>query len=59
MLLNKYYSESDTGIQFTREQASNFAKFVAGDFNPLHDPENKMFCVPGDLLFSVALVNWV
>ncbi len=55
MLLNKYYSESDTGIQFTREQASNFAKFVAGDFNPLHDPDNKMFCVPGDLLFSVAL----
>lgn len=55
MFLNKYYSESDTGIQFTREQASDFAKFIAGDFNPLHDPDNKMFCVPGDLLFSVAL----
>ena len=55
MFLNEYYSESDSGIQFTREQASNFAKYIAGDFNPLHDPDNKMFCVPGDLLFSVAL----
>ena len=55
MFLNEYYSESDTGIQFTREQASKFAKSIAGDFNPLHDPDNKMFCVPGDLLVSVAL----
>jgi hypothetical protein len=55
MFLNEYYSESDSGIQFNREQASNFAKYIAGDFNPLHDPDNKMFCVPGDLLFSVAL----
>jgi hypothetical protein len=55
MFLNEYYSESDSGIHFTREQASNFAKYIAGDFNPLHDPDNKMFCVPGDLLFSVAL----
>jgi hypothetical protein len=55
MFFNDYYSESDSGIQFTRKQASDFAKFIASDFNPLHDPENKMFCVPGDLLFSVAL----
>ncbi len=57
MFLNNYYSESDTGISFTRQQASNFAKLIAGDFNPLHDPDNKMFCVPGDLLFSVALAK--
>ncbi len=57
MFLNDYYSESDAGIQFTRKQASDFAKYVAGDFNPLHDPDNKMFCVPGDLLFSVALAK--
>ncbi len=57
MFLSNYYSESETGIRFTHKQASDFAKFVAGDFNPLHDPDNKMFCVPGDLLFSVALAK--
>jgi len=57
MFLSKYYSESDSGISFTRQQASDFAKFIAGDFNPLHDPDNKMFCVPGDLLFSLALAK--
>ncbi len=57
MLLDNYYSESNDGIQFTRTQASDFAKYIAGDFNPLHDPDNKMFCVPGDLLFSVALIK--
>lgn len=57
MFLSDYYSESDQGIRFSRAQASDFAKHVAGDFNPLHDPDNKMFCVPGDLLFSVALAK--
>lgn len=57
MFLTDYYSESENGICFTRKQASKFAKIIAGDFNPLHDPENKMFCVPGDLLFSVALAK--
>jgi hypothetical protein len=55
MRLENYYSEIDGQIGFSREQASAFAKEVADDFNPIHDPENKMFCVPGDLLFSVAL----
>jgi hypothetical protein len=57
MFLTEYFLESEQGIGFSRGQASNFAKQVAGDFNPLHDPENKMFCVPGDLLFSVALAR--
>ncbi len=57
MFLTDYYSESEKGISFTRQQASDFAKKIAGDFNPLHDPDNKMFCVPGDLLFSVALTK--
>ncbi len=57
MFLTEYYLESDVGIGFRRDQASNFAKQIAGDFNPLHDPDNKMFCVPGDLLFSVALAK--
>lgn len=59
MKLANYYSEQRSGqdstIEFTRQQASAFAKDVAGDFNPLHDVETKKFCVPGDLLFSVAL----
>ena len=55
MKLSNYYSENDGNIEFTREQASKFAKEIAGDFNPLHDIETKKFCVPGDLLFSVAL----
>ncbi|MCV6022657.1 DUF3581 domain-containing protein, partial [Escherichia coli] len=32
-----------------------FAKRVAGDYNPIHDEDNKRFCVPGDLLFAVLL----
>jgi hypothetical protein len=55
MRLENYYSEIDGQIGFSREQASAFAKEIADDFNPIHDPDNKMFCVPGDLLFSVAL----
>ncbi len=34
-----------------------FAKGEAGDFNPIHDIDVRRFCVPGDLLFSVALHN--
>ncbi|NMS58478.1 DUF3581 family protein, partial [Vibrio parahaemolyticus] len=38
-----------------RKQARHFAKRVAGDYNPIHDEDNKRFCVPGDLLFAVLL----
>ncbi len=55
MQLATYYAEQADKITFTRQQASAFAKGVAGDFNPIHDEENKRFCVPGDLLFSVVL----
>jgi len=37
------------------KQASDFAKQIADDFNPLHDINAKRFCVPGDLLFSLVL----
>ncbi|GMQ89388.1 MAG: DUF3581 domain-containing protein [Gammaproteobacteria bacterium] len=57
MLLEDYYSENDSKITFSRQQASDFAKNVAGDFNPLHDTDAKRFCVPGDLLFSVVLAK--
>ncbi|MES9868367.1 MAG: DUF3581 family protein [Sedimenticola sp.] len=58
MHLNEYYSLDGGNVMFTREQGSRFAKKVAGDFNPLHDPESKLFCVPGDLLFSIALSKY-
>lgn len=55
MQLTDFYRLQDQHILFTRAQASNFAKSVAGDFNPIHDPDAKRFCVPGDLLFAVVL----
>ncbi|WED28164.1 DUF3581 domain-containing protein [Vibrio sp. DW001] len=55
MFLTPYFSVLNQKFQFTRRQASHFAKKVAGDFNPLHDEDNKRFCVPGDLLFAVLL----
>jgi len=60
MDIQQYFSPDSTdqdSFSFTREQASAFAKDVAGDFNPLHDVETKRFCVPGDLLFSIALAK--
>ena len=58
MRLNDYYSEDGNKVLFTREQASDFAKNVAGDFNPIHDVESKRFCVPGDLLFALSLSKY-
>jgi hypothetical protein len=55
MLLAPFYSTKDNHIYVSAEQASTFAKRQCFDFNPIHDPENKRFCVPGDLLFSLAL----
>jgi hypothetical protein len=58
MLIDSYYSEDENGISFSRQQASRFAKQVADDFNPLHDPDAKLFCVPGDLLFALVLAKY-
>lgn len=55
MLLEPYYIKRDNIVSISAEQASTFAKKECRDFNPIHDPENKRFCVPGDLLFSLAL----
>ncbi|MEZ8142446.1 hypothetical protein A1OO_08000 [Enterovibrio norvegicus FF-33] len=57
MQLNNYFSQNNNQFAFTRQQASHFAKLVAGDFNPIHDEDSKRFCVPGDLLFSVLLAK--
>lgn len=58
MDLNNYFTTLDSKFQFTRQQASKFAKNIAGDFNPIHDQDHKRFCVPGDLLFSVVLKHF-
>ncbi|MGD8912131.1 MAG: DUF3581 family protein [Candidatus Thiodiazotropha sp.] len=55
MVLANYFTSKGDQVLFTRDQASRFAKEIANDFNPLHNADAKMFCVPGDLLFSVAL----
>ncbi|MEA3303442.1 MAG: DUF3581 family protein [Pseudomonadota bacterium] len=58
MRLDNYYSEVDGKTLISPQQASDFAKSVAGDFNPLHDVDSKRFCVPGDLLFALALAKF-
>jgi len=57
MFLDKYCTLANDKVIFSREQASNFAKQMADDFNPLHDEDAKRFCVPGDLLFSISLAK--
>ena len=58
MLTDPYYNKANTKVTVTRQQASDFAKKIADDFNPLHDINSKRFCVPGDLLFSMILTNY-
>ena len=55
MFLTPYFSTNKHQFQFTKQQASHFAKKVAGDLNPIHDEDNKRFYAPGDLLFAVLL----
>jgi hypothetical protein len=57
MFIEQYCPINDEKISFTRQQGSDFAKQVADDFNPLHNIENKRFCVPGDLLFSIIIAK--
>jgi len=55
MLLAPFYTQKENVIRVSAQQASDFAKLQCFDFNPIHDTDNKRFCVPGDLLFSLAL----
>ncbi len=59
MYLTAFHTSNKTldgqTIHITPEQASTFAKEISDDFNPLHNPDSKRFCVPGDLLFSLVL----
>ena len=56
--LNQFYLEDKNQLFVNAEQASAFAQTVAGDFNPIHYPDSKRFCVPGDLLFAIALSKY-
>lgn len=58
MPLRRYHTEQDHHIHITRQQASAFAKEIAGDFNPIHNVDAKRFCVPGDLLFALVLQHY-
>lgn len=58
MFLKDFYKIHDGYVTVAAEQASKFAKEVAHDFNPLHDIDAKRFCVPGDLLFALALEKY-
>lgn len=58
MFTDNYYTQSGDVFSFSKQQGSDFAKKIAGDFNPLHDVENRRFCIPGDLLFSVLLFKY-
>lgn len=55
MFLSSFFKKVNQSILIAPEQASEFAKSVAQDFNPIHDVAAKRFCVPGDLLFSLVL----
>ncbi len=55
MILENYYRINNDRVLVSRQQASDFAKQVANDFNPIHDVDSKRFCVPGDLLFGLVL----
>ena len=57
MFVADYFSLTENQYSFSKQQGSDFAKRIAGDFNPLHDPDNKRFCIPGDLLFSLTLAE--
>lgn len=58
MFLDPFYAQADDVVRISAPQASRFAKEIAGDYNPIHDPDAKRFCVPGDLLFCLVLEKY-
>ncbi|WP_299316973.1 DUF3581 domain-containing protein [uncultured Halomonas sp.] len=55
MFLDEFHTPAGGRVCISAEQASRFAKGVAGDYNPIHNPDARRFCVPGDLLFALVL----
>nr|CAA6826730.1 MAG: Unknown protein [uncultured Thiotrichaceae bacterium] len=58
MYLDQFHQADKHQVTIAAEQASRFAKEIADDYNPLHNPDAKRFCVPGDLLFSLVLSKY-
>lgn len=58
MFLDAFHSVRGGVVRISAEQASRFAKEVAGDFNPIHDTDARRFCVPGDLLVALVLGHY-
>jgi hypothetical protein len=58
MFLDAFVSSHGEHFAFSAAQASQFAKEIAEDFNPIHDADSKRFCVPGDLLFAFLLSRY-
>lgn len=58
MYLDSFFAEEGGLVKISPEQGSRFAKEISDDFNPLHNPDSKRFCVPGDLLFAISLARY-
>jgi len=58
MFLDEFHSTAADAFCITAAQASQFARQIAGDYNPIHDPSARRFCVPGDLLFALVLSRY-
>ena len=56
-MFKDFYAQRGEYVVISAEQASRFAKGVAGDYNPIHNPGARRFCVPGDLLFTLVLTK--
>lgn len=55
MFLDDFHTRVQGHVRISAEQASRFAKHIAGDYNPIHNTDARRFCVPGDLLFALVL----
>ena len=58
MFLDRYHSLHNGKIVIDARQGSRFAKEIAGDFNPIHNPDTRHFCVPGDLVFALLITHF-
>lgn len=58
MFLDEFHKAEGNTVRISAQQASRFAKEIADDFNPIHNPDAQRFCVPGDLLFSLVLAKY-
>ncbi|WP_148252816.1 DUF3581 family protein [Aidingimonas lacisalsi] len=58
MFLDDYHTVKDGRVRITADQASHFAKYISGDYNPIHNTDARRFCVPGDLLFALVLAYY-